>query len=438
MTTGRTAPRDTRAPAGPSPRRVALASVAGTTMEFYDFTIYGLASALVFGHVFFPNVSPTIGLLSSFATFGVGFVARPLGGILFGHLGDRIGRKRVLVATLLLMGGATVLIGCLPGFATIGFWAPTLLVVLRLLQGLAYGGEWGGAVLMSFEHVPENRRGFFSSLPQTGLSVGSLLGNFAFLLVALLPEDQLTSWGWRVPFWVGAVLVVVGLVIRRKIAESPEFVHNKEADELPQLPIIDVLRRFPWQVLLATGVMAGISVVTYLNLTYSVSFTAKVGVEHWLVLTGILVSNAIQLVAVPLSGALSDRYGRRRLVVTGVVVWGVLSLGFFPALMTGNTALVLLAYVLPYGIGYSIAQGPIPSMFAEAFDSRVGYSGISLGFQLGNTVGGFAPFLAALVYESIGATWLGACMTVLLLLAGLCTVLLTRLGARPRTGVVVR
>src|SRR5262245_62037913 len=176
-------------------RRVAVASVAGTTMEFYDFTIYGLASALVFGRVFFPEVSPAVGVLSAFATFGVGFLARPLGGIVFGHLGDRVGRKRVLVLTLLLMGGATVLIGCLPGFATIGFWAPTLLVVLRLLQGLAYGGEWGGAVLMTFEHVPEGRRGFFASLPQTGLSAGSILGNLAFLLVALLPQDQLEAWG---------------------------------------------------------------------------------------------------------------------------------------------------------------------------------------------------------------------------------------------------
>ncbi|MCE3551106.1 MHS family MFS transporter [Pseudonocardia sp. RS11V-5] len=422
------------APTTVSARRVAFASVAGTTMEFYDFTIYGLASALVFGHVFFPIVSPTIGLLSSFATFGVGFVARPLGGIVFGHLGDRIGRKRVLVATLLLMGGATVLIGCLPGFATIGFWAPMLLVVLRLLQGLAYGGEWGGAVLMSFEHVPPGRRGFYSSLPQTGLSVGSLLGNLAFLLVALLPEEQLLSWGWRIPFWVGAVLVVVGLVIRWKIAESPEFVENREADELPRLPLLDVLRRYPWQVLLATVLMAGISVATYLNLTYSVSFTARIGVAHWLVLTGILVSNGIQLVVVPLSGALSDRYGRRRLVVTGVVVWAALSLAFFPALTTGEPVLVVLAYVLPYGIGYSIAQGPIPSMFAESFDSRVGYSGISLGFQLGNTVGGFAPFLAALVYEAIGTTWLGVLMSLLLLLAGVCTVALTRLGAQPRVG----
>ncbi|GAA2862566.1 MFS transporter [Pseudonocardia halophobica] len=413
-------------------RRVAVASIVGTTMEFYDFTIYGLASALVFGDVFFPAVSPSVGVLSSFATFGVGFLARPLGGILFGHLGDRIGRKKVLVATLLMMGGATVLIGCLPSFGTIGFWAPTLLVLLRLAQGLAYGGEWGGAVLMSFEHVPPQRRGFFASLPQTGLSAGSILGNLAFLLVALLPDPQLQSWGWRIPFWLGAVLVVIGLVVRRRVEESPEFRRTVEADDVPAAPLRAVIRSHPRQILLAAGVMAGISVGTYVTITYSISFAGGLGVEHWKVLLAILVSNVLQLVMVPLAGALSDRYGRRAVFLTGIAVWALLSLGFLPAVSTGLLPVVLVAYLVPYGIGYALTQGPTPAMFAEAFDSRVGYSGISLGFQLGNLVGGFAPFLAALVYEAVGEAVLGVCVCVLLLLAGVSASALVRLAPAAR------
>ncbi|MEU7818022.1 MFS transporter [Pseudonocardia sp. NPDC049154] len=360
------------------------------------------------------------------------FVARPLGGTLFGHLGDRFDRKQVLVATLLLMGGATVLINCLPGFATIGFWAPTLLVVLRLVQGLAYAGDWDGAVLMSFEHVPPGRRGFFASLPQTGLSAGLVLGPLVFLLVALLPEEQLNSWGWRIPFWAGSILLVVGLAIRNRIEESPTFREHAAADEVPHAPLVEVLRRYPREVLLATGVMAGISVATYVNLAYSVSFTAEIGIPHWLVLTAILLSNVVQLAAAPWAGALSDRFGRRPVFLVGVVAWEVLTAAFFPMLLTGNPVLVLLAYVLPHGIGYSIAQGPIPSMYIEAFDSRVGYSGISMGFQLGNTLGGFAPFLTTLVYEAIGATLLGACVSVLLIGAGLCATLLVRISTARR------
>lgn len=285
---------------------------------------------------------------------------------------------------------------------------------------------------MSFEHVPPGRRGFFASLPQTGLSAGSVLGNLMFLLVALLPDGQLTSWGWRIPFWAGAILLVVGLAIRNRIEESPAFVERAEADEVPRAPLIEALRQYPREVLLATGVMAGISVATYVNLTYSVSFTAKVGIPHWMVLTGILLSNVVQLAAVPLAGALSDRLGRRPVFLVGVIAWALLTIAFFPMLMTGNPALVLLAYVLPYGIAYSIAQGPVPSMYIEAFDSRVGYSGISLGFQLGNTLGGLAPFLATLVYEAIGATLLGAAVSVLLLGAGLCATLLVKLSAARR------
>ncbi|WP_255770328.1 MFS transporter [Pseudarthrobacter sulfonivorans] len=407
----------------PQARRAATASIAGTTLEFYDFTIYGLASALVFSQVFFPTVSPTIGLLSAFATFGVGFLMRPIGGFLFGHIGDRFGRKNALVTTLLMMGISTVLIGCIPSFDSIGYWAPALLVILRLFQGLAYGGEWGGAVLMAGEHAPKNKRILYSALPNVGVSAGSLLGNLAFLLVASLGPDVMNQWAWRLPFWLGAILVIVGLMIRVGVDESPEFLKTVKNDGPARLPIVECFRRYPLQILLITGVMAGGATAAYINIAYSVSFATGAGVDRGIPLLAIMISNAMQLVLIPLFAILASRVGLGRVFFFGTLAWAVLMLFLFPALGSGNITLIFLAYLIPYGIGFCPMNATIPSLFAESFDPRVRYSGL-VGAQLGTAIAGFTPFVAVLVNTAAGPTAVGLMGSGMLLLAAICGMIL--------------
>ena len=429
----RSAPTPTRPH---QPRRAGAASVAGTVLEYYDFAIYGLAAALVFGPVFFPTASPTVGLLSAFATFGVGFVARPLGGILFGHLGDRIGRKNVLSTTLVIMGTATVLIGCLPGYTTIGYWAPALLVALRLLQGLAFGGELGGAVLLASEHADPRRRGFYSSLPNAGISVGLLLGNLAFLAISRMEPAALLSWGWRIPFWAGALLVVIGWASRRSIAESPEFQRNKAAANLPSKPLVEVLRDSRRQVLLAAGIVAGISSSAYAIITYSLSFAKQASVPSWQPLVGILAASALHMLWIPFAGALSDRFGRVPVFVSGTVAMAAIFPFFFSLLTSGSTSAVLLVYLVLFGAAYGAGVAVYPVLLTEAFRTRVAYSGISLGMQLGNIVGGFTPFLATLVVAGPGASVLGLCLGLLALISAGCAIGIARVSRRGPAGEI--
>ena len=411
-------------------RRAGIASVAGTALEFYDFTIYGLAAALVFGKVFFPSADPAIATLSAFATFGVGFLARPVGGIIFGHIGDRYGRKNVLVITLIIMGGSTFLIGCIPSYASIGFAAPVLLVALRLLQGLAYGGEWAGAVLMSSEHASPKKRGLYAALPNTGLAVGSILGNSAMLLVSLLGQEALLSWGWRIPFWAGAALVIVGLVLRRTVSESPEFKKVESRGEVVKSPLMEVLRTHPLQILLAIGVMGGIAVTAYVTTTFSVGYATQNGIPASLVLTGSLIASGLQLFMVPFAGALSDRFGRRRMFVLGALGLGVSFFAFFPLLVSGNQVLVVLAYVVIFGGIYSFPRAIYPSLFTESFDTRLGYTGLSLGVQLGIIVGGFTPFFASLIVQASGTFALSLVVFGVLALSATCATLLVSLQHR--------
>ena len=300
-------------------KSVAAASFIGTTIEWYDFFLYGTAAALVFGDLFFPDAEPLIGTLLALSTYAVGFAARPLGGIVFGHFGDRVGRKSMLVISLLIMGTATFLIGCLPTHSSIGILAPILLVTLRFAQGIGVGGEWGGAVLMSVEHAPKGRRGFFGSWPQMGVPAGLLISTLVFLLVqSRTSEAAFASWGWRVPFLASAILVIVGLVIRLKLMESPAFERVKETETEAKMPIVDVVRKYPRNVLTAMGMRMGENGVFYLLTVFVYVYgEEELGLDKNTMLTGVVIAAALGLITVPLWGSLSDRVGRRPLYLAG-------------------------------------------------------------------------------------------------------------------------
>ena len=318
-------------------RMVALASFAGTTIEWYDFFLYGTAAALVFNKVFFPTFAPLAGTLAAYGTYAVGFVARPLGGVVIGHFGDRIGRKSMLVLTLVMMGAATFLIGLLPTFNQIGLWAAVALVALRIVQGFGVGGEWGGAVLMAVEHAPPGSRGFYGSWPQIGVPAGLLLATGAFSLVSLLPQDQFLSWGWRVPFLLSIVLVGVGLFIRLRILETPAFARMKETGREARMPILEVLRHYPKQVLLAMGARVAENGSFYIYSVFSLTYaTQYVGINRSVVLNAILLASACDAVAIPLYGALSDRIGRRPVYLFGATMTAVLAFPFFWLIGTGQ------------------------------------------------------------------------------------------------------
>ncbi len=380
-----------------SVRKVALASFVGTTIEWYDFFLYGTAAALVFDQLFFPDAEPLVGTLLAFSTYAVGFAARPIGGIVFGHFGDRIGRKSMLVLSLLIMGVATFLIGCLPTHASIGVLAPILLVVLRFAQGIGVGGEWGGAVLMSVEHAPPGRRGFFGSWPQMGVPAGLLLSTSVFAIVqATTSEAAFLSWGWRIPFLVSAVLVGVGLFIRLRIMESPAFQRVKETKTEAPKPIVDVVRKYPREVLVAMGMRVAENGAFYILTVFVLAYGEdELGLSKNTMLTGVIIAAAIGLVTVPLFGALSDRVGRRPLYLAGAVVTTLWAFPLFGLLNTESPVLIWLAIVIGVNLGHDLMYGPQAAFFAELFGTRVRYSGASLGYQLASVfAGGFAPLIA--------------------------------------------
>lgn len=392
-----------------TPRRVALASAVGTAIEWYDFYLYATATALVFNTLFFPSVSPTAGTLAAFATYAAGFGARPIGAIVAGHLGDRVGRKSVLVGALVAMGGATTLIGLLPGYASIGALAPTLLVVLRLVQGFAVGAEWGGAAVLSTEHAPPHRRGWYGSFTQIGSPAGMLLATGSlFLVQALTSDEAFLSWGWRIPFLASALLVAVGLVIRLRLEDAPEFVALREGRQVARLPIVEVLRTAPREVLLTTGLRLSqiglYTLITTYGLTYVVQ---KLGRSSSAGLTAVVVVSAIGLVTTPLWAVLSDRVGRRRPYLLGSIGGTVALALFFLAVDSGSTVLIVLAAVLAINVVHDSMYGPQAAWFAEMFDVRVRYSGASLGYQIGSVLsGGFAPLVAAsLLIAGDGRPW---------------------------------
>ncbi len=388
--------------------QVVVASFVGTTIEWYDFFLYGTAAALIFNRLFFPTFDSLVGTLAAFGTYAVGFVARPLGGIVFGHYGDKIGRKSMLSLTLLLMGTATFCIGLLPTYNTIGVWAPVLLVVLRVVQGFGVGGEWGGAVLMAVEHAPAGKRGFYGSWPQVGVPAGLLLSTAVFSLVSALPEARLLTWGWRVPFLLSVILVGVGLFIRLRIQETPEFSRIKDTGQQARLPLLDAVRAHPGNILLAMGARVAENGFFYVYSVFALVYvTEQLGLSRSTILNGVLLATVCELFAIPAFGALSDHVGRRPVYMAGAAFSALFAFPFFWLLDTQQTALVWLAVVLGLSLGHGAMYGPQASFFSELFGTRVRYSGASLGYQLASVfAGGLSPLIAtALLAWSGGNPW---------------------------------
>ncbi|MEH0472098.1 MFS transporter [Streptomyces sp. B21-097] len=394
-------------------RVVAASGLLGTAVEFYDFLVYGTVAALVFGELFFPGADPAVGTVAAFGTFAAGYVARPLGGILFGHFGDRLGRKSTLLLTMGLMGGASFLVGLLPTYDTIGVWAPVLLIALRVVQGIAIGGEWGGATLMVVEHAGERRRGLWSSFTQMGAPLGSLLSTAVVTLVVALPEDEFAAWGWRVPFLLSVVLLGVGLFVRLRVVESPLFAEVKKGGAESRLPILDVLRR-PRPVLLACCVGIGAFTAQSLLTSYLISYATGIGYARPQVLTALTVSASVALVVLPCASALSDRVGRRPVVLAGAIASAALAFPVLALVDSKSPGLLILAVVLGHGIAQSTMYGPLGALLTEMFGTEVRYTGASLGYQGATLVGaGFSPMIAGSLVAGSGDS-----TTVSLLLCG--------------------
>ncbi|TWG07919.1 MFS transporter [Saccharopolyspora dendranthemae] len=413
-----------------SARRVALASLIGTTIEWYDFFIYGTAAALVFNQLFFPKFDPVVGTVAAFATFAVGFLARPIGGVLFAHYGDKLGRKPMLIASLMLMGIATLLMGLLPTYATIGVWAPVLLTLLRFAQGIGVGGEWGGAALMAVEHAPKGKRGFYGSWPQVGVPAGLLLGNLTFtVLSANMSEETFLAWGWRVPFLCSAVLIVVGFAIRLKISESPVFqqaMERKDQERAERMPVIEVLRKHPKTILLAAGSFLATNATFYVGTTWIVSYTTKtLDYERTTILSANALLAAVDIPLMMAFGLLSDRIGRRGMSLGGMLALGLFAVPWIMLVDSGSIGLFLLAGIVVQACRTAV-YGPQSAFFSELFSTRLRYSGASLAYQIAAILGGgIAPMICTALFAATGSSFsIAGYVVVLCLISFVSTYLL--------------
>jgi len=419
-------------------RKVAGTALAGTSIEWYDFFIYGTAAALIFPTAFFPADMPaTVALIASFSTFAVGFIARPLGGIIFGHYGDRVGRKQTLVVALLIMGGGTTLIGLLPTYETIGIFAPLLLVLLRFIQGLAIGGQWGGAMLLVTESAPSNRRGYYGAFAQAGAPMGVILANLAFLAIgATMSDDAFLSWGWRLPFLASVILIGISMYVQLHLEETPAFKEleaiklRKRAEgsikavsevvdpsevNLDRSPILEALRIYPKRIALAAGAFISIQVTFYILIAFVVAYGTNesgLGLPRSTMLSAVLIASVVQLAVQFQAASYSDRHGRRGVYLAGAALLGVWAFALFPLIDTGNFFLIVIA--ISGGLSFMAMQyGPQAAFYTELFSTQVRYSGASLGYQIGAILGGaFAPTIAVLLWKEFGIVYVSVYIAI--------------------------
>ena len=423
-----------------SARKAAVASTIGTTIEWYDFLLYGTAAATVFPHLFFPHASPAVGVLASFGTQFVGFAARPIGAMIFGHWGDRVGRKTTLIFTLVLMGVGTGLIGVLPTYASIGIAAPILLTVLRAVQGIGVGGEWGGSVLLSMEWTKRKGHGLSASWPQLGIPFGLLLSTGAVKLFSHVYGVRYDTTGWRVPFLLGFVLIAIGLYVRLTVEESPQFSAVEKSGTVRKIPLLDVLRRHPKEVVLTALVRMSEQAPFYLFVTFVLAYgTKELGLSRDSLLNDVLVAAAVGVITVPAAGVLSDRYGRKKVYGTGVVLMGAFAFPYFALLNTRNAGLVLLAIVVSLFV-HDIMYGPQAALIAESFGTEVRYTGAGLGYQLSSVVaGGPAPLIAAAIIDHYHSSiWVSVYIVGCAVVSLAAVILLPRVAAADRERDVVR
>ena len=405
------------APSAKNMGAIAFAGTFGTIIEWYDFLIYGTAAALVFNKLFFPTVDPLTGTLAALATYAVGFVARPVGGALFGHFGDRIGRKSMLMLTMLVMGLGTFLVGLLPTYNQIGILAPILLIVLRFVQGLALGGEWGGASLMVLEHAPAEKRGFYGSLVQVGFPLGLVTSSGVFALVTAMPEPKFLAWGWRIPFLISILLIAVGAFVRARVPETPVFEDLKARKDLSPNPFVEAVFRNPRSFLVALGLkLSEVSWVYMLTVFVVVYATTKLGLPRTLMLDAVFWAALIEVISIPLFGYFTDKIGRRPFYFLGVAFTIAFAFPLFWMLNTKSPAMVMAAVIIALNFGHGLMFAPESAYFPELFGARVRFSGASFGFQTSAAIGGgFAPIIATWLAAAMGGT--AGVSTMLILLA---------------------
>lgn len=395
--------------------RVLIASLVGSSIEWFDYFLYGTVAALVFNQLFFVTEDPTVGLLLAYASFALAFFIRPFGGIIFSHIGDRIGRRNTLVLTLSVMGIATFGMGLLPTYQAIGIWAPILLITLRLVQGLGIGGEWGGALLLAVEYAPPEKRGLFGSIPQMGVTIGMVLGTLALSIMTLLPEDSFMTWGWRVPFILSALLVIFGLWIRRGIDETPSFKEVQEKGEIPKIPLVTTLKTHWREVLIAIGAKVVETAPFYIFGTFVVSYaTSYLGFSNTAVLNSVMIATIITTLLIPIMGRLSDKVGRKPLYIYGSIGMILYAFPYFWLLQQGSVLLLAIATIIGLGVIWAPITAVLGTMFSEIFSAEVRYTGISLGYQIGAALaGGTAPLVATALLAKFNDSYIPVALYII-------------------------